>query len=490
MAVGKKILVIDDDSAAGYLIEQVLGKRGLDVVISRDARGGYETAVAIVPDLIFINLLLPDTNGLKLSKAIHALEELKKVPVIMFISSQGELDARYTVTIGIVDTLVKPLKAEEIIEKTKAALGASAVPEVLRETIAELPVEDAVEPLISIEEEEIPEEEALSSVIERFDETHAVEHTRGKGEAIESGTALTKEGEADMPEKKDPADNKEDAFEDKDLFSEDSDIFGEELNKSLSAMEERPSKALNDEADPGEDEDDLSSGEKPAGPLKRIMLIAASVLVGIMLGIGGYFFFTAGDKPVPGEKQVTRVLPEPADIVPAPSADKTGKVSEIPVMQEPLKSEPMKPEQMKSAPAQIKESKLPGPAKTEKKKEPAQNAEPDKAKKESAPAAATTPEEKKPAPQEQTAKKKTSAAARVKRTYYVQVGLFENEANANALVEKIGEKGFTASVKSFETAEKKTLYRVTAGTFENFKKAVQVSETLNKQGVSAIVHKQ
>jgi len=77
-----------------------------------------------------------------------------------------------------------------------------------------------------------------------------------------------------------------------------------------------------------------------------------------------------------------------------------------------------------------------------------------------------------------------------KRTYYVQAGLFENEANANALAEKIRQHGHAASVARVEIPEKNTLYRVTAGSFTSFNKAVAVSDTLNKKGIKTIVHKQ
>jgi len=490
MVPGMKILVIDDDRAAGKLIEQVLGERGIEVIVSQDPRGGYETAKAIVPDLIFINLLLPGANGLKVSKAIHSLEALKNVPVMMFISSKGELDARYTKTIGIVDTLVKPLQEEDIIAKTRAVLGDAAIPEMSETAIRELPAEDEMEPLIVPEEEELIEETALASVLEGFDESQKVDYSTEKKHAVEPVTASIKEGEADMPEKKNPAERKEDAFDDKDLFSEDADSFNEELKRSVEEVEQEPSGELREEADLPKDEVDLSYGEKSADPLKRIMIIGASIVIGIVLGIGGYFFFTAGNKQAPVQKQVVKVLPEPSQVPPAPPAEKPKVIPELTVKQEPQKPEPVNPEQMKSGSAQKKEAKLRETAQKDAGKEPAQQAEPEKPQNVPPPAAAVKAEEKKPTPQKRTSAKQTPTSAKIKRTYYVQAGLFENEANANALAEKIRQHGQTASIVRVDTPEKKTLYRVTAGSFTSFNKAVAVSDTLNKKGIKAIVHKQ
>ena len=59
----KKILVIDDDAADCDLINLTLEPCGLEVITHRDARAGIAAAPAILPDLVFIKLLLPDTNG-------------------------------------------------------------------------------------------------------------------------------------------------------------------------------------------------------------------------------------------------------------------------------------------------------------------------------------------------------------------------------------------------------------------------------------------
>jgi DedD protein len=151
MGEGKrsKILVIDGDRTASSMIVDTLTARGSDVYATADPDEGIEKAAALAPDLIFISLLFPESNGLKVSKQIHSVEGLKKVPVVMLISYQGELDPKYTSTIGIVDVLVKPLKREDLISKTVNILGKKALSEGIAE---ELPVKEEREILA---EEEI-----------------------------------------------------------------------------------------------------------------------------------------------------------------------------------------------------------------------------------------------------------------------------------------------------------------------------------------------
>ncbi|MBI5633529.1 MAG: response regulator [Nitrospirae bacterium] len=473
-----KVLVIDDDAAACGMLDEVLTRLGLQVRTSPDALAGLEAAKAIHPDLIFINLLLSDTNGLKVSKAIHAVRGLEKVPIIMLISHRGELDPKYTVTIGILDTLVKPLKEAEIMEKTKAVLGNLAVTERQDDTIREISLEEEMEPMLLHEEEVMTEETAHVSTLETV--ADPIKEEDAEQDERELSNEMTKEGELRMPEKENPFDKKED--DDRDLFTDESDVFGEELEKSRAENRGKLPREEHEEDSFPEDEVDLSYGEeKPAGSVRRILLIAASIVVGIALGVGGYFFFTAG-KHAPVEKQIAKALPEPVP-QPAPAAipsDKPNVIPEIPVRTEPQKSDM----------AQAKEAKPSEPLpKTELKKESAQKAEAEKPKKEAVPVAAATVG-KKTAAEKQPAGKGTRAAVKGKQAYYVQAGLFGNEANAIAMAEKLKEKGYTPSVKKIEDKDKKVIFRVTAGNYANFKKAVEVSETLSKQGIKAIVHKQ
>ncbi len=485
MVKPKKILVIDDDRAACTMIEKTLGKRGYDVRISPDARSGYEAAKALVPDLIFINLLLPDSNGLKLSKAIHALDALRHVPVIMFVSSYGELDARYTVTIGIVDTLVKPLKEEDVVVKTAAVLGEEAGIEGAEDIIREIS-EEKIAPVMHHEEDEITEVEAVSRSIDELDAYQEEVVTSGAG--AEDGELFAepiREGDAGLAQHDIPEDKKSREGEEKDLFSEETDLFGDELEKSLDEVRQEPLRRLKEGSDAAGSEIDLTYENTSSSPTRRIIMIAASFVIILAIGIGGYLFFTAGNKQAPVRKEVTKVLPEPAAIPPAPLSEKPGQIPEIPV-----KSEAQKPEPPKAEPAPVKEEGTPKAAKPEPKKDAVQTGVPEQAAKTAAPAAGAQPEAKKPETGKSETRASSAAAAKTAPAFTVQAGIFANEANAKALAGKIREKGHTPSITSIETADKKTLYRVTIGTYANHKNAAQVSETLKKQGIQTIVRKQ
>ena len=457
MAQRKKVLVIDDDAAACELIERTLEQQGLEVTTEQDARRGFETAQRLLPDLIFLKLLLPGIDGLKVSKAIHAVHTLKTVPVIMIVGQQGELDPRYTAAIGIVDILVRPLDPREIIAKTKAVLGettyegsGTAVPPVFNE--------EDIEPVI---------------VIDTYDE--AVDTTLVPG--AEDGLPMPRQyGEHDNSEEPEPFGVTEDEeekdllprelhFSQKDDTREERDLFSAVPEPSGDEME-----AVKDESNHEPEVPDIladySAGydsateEAPPSPVRRGLLIGASVIAGIALGIGGYLFFSAGNKDVPARQQVTKVLPDPATVVPADPGTPAGKqhvIPEIPVKQEPPAS------------GEAGQTELP--------------------RKKPVPAEGTTAAKPSRA-QTESAKKEIADRDIPAGSYYVQAGVFASRGNADALAKKIREKGFAASITKVERAGGKSLYRVIAGTAASHTKAQEISESLRKKGIKTIVRRQ
>ncbi len=118
-----KILVVDSDAVVCMRVAEALQAAGFEVIISTDPEKAVDKARETMPKLVFISLLLHGSNGLKISKTLHFIDELKNVPVIMLISYAGELDPRYTSTLGIIDVIVKPFRPEEILAKTIQILG-------------------------------------------------------------------------------------------------------------------------------------------------------------------------------------------------------------------------------------------------------------------------------------------------------------------------------------------------------------------------------
>jgi len=454
----KKVLVIDDDAATCELFEQTLELQGLEVTTTQDARTGFETAQRLLPDLIFLKLLLPGIDGLKVSKAIHTVQTLENVPVIMIVAQRGELDPKYTATIGIVDILVRPLQPHEIIAKAKAVLGEMASEGSGMELVTPGLDDQEIEPVIVIDTYEASEDAVLAPAVgDGFDRPrHYGEQENG--EAPGHVRVPEDEEEADLSPRALHCSREEGVSEERDLFSEVTASSGDEMKTVRDEHGYEPE--VHDISDNPSGDDDPVTGDVPPSLVRRGLLIGAWVIAGIALGIGGYLFFSAGNKQVPARKQVTKVLPGPATVVPAAPGVPAGRqdvIREIPVKQEPpvpdTAGQAESPRQ-KPVPAEVKTAARPVGA------------------------------------QKESATKESADGHMPAGSYYVQAGVFESKHNADALAAKIRKAGFAAFIEKVESTGKKSLYRVFAGTAASHNKALEMSESLRRKGINTIVRQQ
>jgi len=129
--MGKKVLVIDDEPDVLTYITSILKKNGYSAVTASDGLEGMEKAKAEKPDLITLDLLMPERTGIKLYRELRKDEELKATPVIMItgIASEASHFADFKKFIyerkipGPEGFIEKPFKPEDLLRKIKEALG-------------------------------------------------------------------------------------------------------------------------------------------------------------------------------------------------------------------------------------------------------------------------------------------------------------------------------------------------------------------------------
>ena len=129
--LSKSILVVDDTSENLRLLTQMLSKEGYRV---RSAPGG-EHALATIkkepPDLILLDILMPDTDGYEVCRQLQADACLREIPVI-FISALNEVFDKVTAfSIGGVDYITKPFQVEEVLARVQTHLSLQSMRQTL-----------------------------------------------------------------------------------------------------------------------------------------------------------------------------------------------------------------------------------------------------------------------------------------------------------------------------------------------------------------------
>ncbi|MCJ7508004.1 MAG: response regulator [candidate division Zixibacteria bacterium] len=114
-----KILIIDDDAAIRRLLKVSLKSQGYVVIEAVNGQEGIEQAAMVNPELIILDLGLPDMDGLLVLKS---LREWTKVPLIVLTVRDAETDKVALLDAGANDYLTKPFSVPELLARIRSAL--------------------------------------------------------------------------------------------------------------------------------------------------------------------------------------------------------------------------------------------------------------------------------------------------------------------------------------------------------------------------------
>ena len=126
------ILLIDDDRRLAEMVGRYLGQAGFSVQVQGTARAGLEALAERTPDLILLDLMLPDGDGLDVCRQIHQRGgPAARVPILM-LTARGETTDRVVgLEVGADDYLPKPFEPRELLARVRALLRRAAPVDVL-----------------------------------------------------------------------------------------------------------------------------------------------------------------------------------------------------------------------------------------------------------------------------------------------------------------------------------------------------------------------
>src|SRR5262245_37289451 len=135
----KKIVLIEDDQDLYSLIHYNLEKEGFQVAGSQTGKGALELCRRERPDLVILDIMLPDSDGLEICKAIRANSDLATIPIIFLTARASETDRIVGLELGANDYIVKPFFVRELIARVKIHFrGQKPVSKILRSGDLEL----------------------------------------------------------------------------------------------------------------------------------------------------------------------------------------------------------------------------------------------------------------------------------------------------------------------------------------------------------------
>jgi DNA-binding response OmpR family regulator len=123
--MANKVLIVEDDADIAHLIELHLRDIAIDVDIASSGSDGYQKAKQGNYDVIILDIMLPEMNGLEVCRKLR--ENAVNTPVLMLTAKSSELDRVLGLELGADDYLTKPFSVQELQARVKAILRRTAM---------------------------------------------------------------------------------------------------------------------------------------------------------------------------------------------------------------------------------------------------------------------------------------------------------------------------------------------------------------------------
>ena len=120
--MAKNILVVDDEVGALTLIGILLERGGFQVLKAKNAKSALDLVNEITPDLIILDVMMPDIDGIELCKILRSRPDTSKTPILM-LSARGDKNSiTRSEQAGATDYINKPILNNDLVEKVKSML--------------------------------------------------------------------------------------------------------------------------------------------------------------------------------------------------------------------------------------------------------------------------------------------------------------------------------------------------------------------------------
>jgi two-component system alkaline phosphatase synthesis response regulator PhoP len=118
----ERVLVVDDDKAVVRLMRGYLEQAGYQVVVAYDGQNALHILQREQPDLLLLDLMLPDLDGYEITRRVRSDPRLAHIPIIMLTARVADEEKIVGLELGADDYVVKPYNPREVVARVRANL--------------------------------------------------------------------------------------------------------------------------------------------------------------------------------------------------------------------------------------------------------------------------------------------------------------------------------------------------------------------------------
>lgn len=126
VAVGRKVVYIEDEQEMIDLVRLILARKGYEVIGASGGREGFDLARKILPDVVLLDLMMPDMDGWEVYQQMKADVVTRHIPVIVVTAKAQNIDKVLGLHIAKVeDYISKPFSPKELLDSLERVLAGS-----------------------------------------------------------------------------------------------------------------------------------------------------------------------------------------------------------------------------------------------------------------------------------------------------------------------------------------------------------------------------
>src|SRR5437762_9852802 len=118
----ERVLIVDDDPDILHLVSYNLKQAGFEAITADSGRKALETVQRRPPDLIILDVMLPDVDGMEVCRTLRGHDSSRLIPIIMLTARSEEIDRVVGFELGADDYVMKPFSPRELVLRVKSIL--------------------------------------------------------------------------------------------------------------------------------------------------------------------------------------------------------------------------------------------------------------------------------------------------------------------------------------------------------------------------------
>lgn len=118
-----KILIVDDDIHSTTLFETVLSMKGHEPTSVNDSSLAVQVANSTIPDLIILDLMMPEPNGFEVCEMLRSDSKFNNTPIVIFTAMGDSTSKEAAYDAGADDYLTKPFRTKDLLKRIEDLLG-------------------------------------------------------------------------------------------------------------------------------------------------------------------------------------------------------------------------------------------------------------------------------------------------------------------------------------------------------------------------------